>query len=137
MSDSILISVKKVLGLDSGYTAFDQDVIMHINSALSILTQLGIGQDVGYQIVDETGTWDDVIEGNLLLNTVKSYVYLRVRMLFDPPNTSFVLSAMQEQLKELEWRISVQRESTDWTSPNPDDYYLQLSSNFVIDGGTP
>jgi len=137
MSDSILISVKKVLGLDSEYTAFDQDVIMHTNSALAILSQLGIGSDKGYQITDETGTWQDITEGNLLLNTVKSYVYLRVRMLFDPPTTSFLAKAMEDQLRELEWRISVQRESTDWESPNPENYYLQLSSNFIIDGGRP
>lgn len=130
MSGSILLDTKKILGINDNYTVFDQDVIIHINSALSILGQLGIGPEDGLMIYDESATWDELIESSRLLNTVKSYVYLRVRMLFDPPGTSFVLKAYEDQLRELEWRISIHRESKDWTSPG-----LPLVS--VIDGGHP
>lgn len=130
MTESILNSTKKVLGLDAGYTVFDQDVITHINTAFSTLTQLGIGPVEGFMIMDDTEVWDDLLNGDKALNLVKSYVYLRVRILFDPPNTSFVLKALEDQMRELEWRISNYREGRDWVSPNG----LQT---LVIDGGHP
>lgn len=128
MTDSILDSTKKILGLDSGYTAFDLDVITHINSTIGTLNQLGIGPSGGFMITDSTSTWDELLGGIKNYNLAKSYVYLRVRILFDPPNTSFVLSALTEQLRELEWRLSVERESTEWTDPTLDEV--------VLDGGT-
>ena len=106
MSDSILLSTKKTLGLAEDYTAFDQDIIMHINSVFSVLHQLGIGPLEGFEIIDDTDTWED-FASDVRLNSIRSYVYLRVRLLFDPPTTSFLLNALQEQIKELEWRLNV------------------------------
>lgn len=109
MEDSILKSVKKILGVPEDYDAFDMDIIIHINSVLSLLGQLGVGPEEGYYIEDESTTWDEFfVEKDL--NLIRSYVYLRVRMLFDPPTTSFLLDAMTKQIQEFEWRISTQRE---------------------------
>jgi hypothetical protein len=119
MTDSILNSTKKTLGLAEDYTAFDIDVLMHINSIFSVLNQLGVGPAVGFSIEDDTAVWSDFLEDDLRLNDVKTYMYLRVRMLFDPPTTSFHLSAMKEQIEEFGWRINVYREEEGWTDPNP------------------
>jgi hypothetical protein len=122
METSILIGTKKILGLAEDYTAFDHDVITHINSAFSTLTQLGVGPAEGFMIEDESAVWTDFITDNdLQYNSVKTYVYLRVRMVFDPPATSFVIAALNEQIKELEWRLNVHREETGWVDPNPPD----------------
>lgn len=113
MENSILISTKKVLGLDASYTVFDQDVIMHINAAFSILNQLGVGPVEGFMIEDDTAVWDDfvLIAGSEPSKSlVKTYVQLKARMLFDPPTTSFLLEAMTNQIKEYEWRLNVFRE---------------------------
>lgn len=115
----ILEDTKKVLNLPASQTHFDADVILHINSVLSTLNQLGVGPANGLQIEDDTTTWDDLFT-DLRFNFVKSYVYLRVRMLFDPPQTSFLLEAFKQQYEELEWRINVLREQTDWTDPDPE-----------------
>jgi hypothetical protein len=122
LDPSILTSTKKILGLDASYTAFDPDVTTHINSAFSTLTQLGVGPAEGFMIEDETAVWDDflVMTDDLQYNSIKTYVYLRVRMLFDPPATSFVIAALNEQIKELEWRLNVHREETGWVDPDPD-----------------
>jgi hypothetical protein len=117
MSDSILISTKKALGIDASYTAFDPDIIMHINSVFGILNDLGLGPINGFMIEDDTALWDDYLEGDLNLNSVKTYIYLRVRMLFDPPQTSYLINALEAQYKELEWRLSVRREDTEWIAP--------------------
>lgn len=117
MEPSILKSVKKVLGLDADYTAFDLDVMMHINSVFTILQQLGIGPDTGFAIEDDTATWDTFLGPDPLLNSVRSYVCLRVRMIFDPPQTSFHIDAIKQQIQELEWRLNVQRESVSWVNP--------------------
>lgn len=119
MSESILTSTKKVLNLAEDYEAFDQDVIMHINSVFSTLNQLGVGPDEGFMIEDGVQTWDAFLEGDPRLNHVKTYVYLRVRMLFDPPTLGYVVDAMKEQIKEHEWRLNVQREDVKWTDPEP------------------
>lgn len=119
MTESILDSTKKVLNLSSDYTVFDQDIIMHINSVFSTINQLGVGPDVGFMIEDNEPVWSDLLEGDLRLNNIKTYVYLRVRMLFDPPTIGYLVQAMKEQIKELEWRINAQRESVAWTNPNP------------------
>jgi len=92
---------------------------MHINSILSILTDIGIGPPNGFAIDDADATWDDFLDGDLRLNSVKTYVYLRVRLLFDPPTTSYLMASMKEQYQELEWRLNVQREGVSWTDPNP------------------
>lgn len=117
MADSILESTKKILGIDAGYVVFDTDIIMHINSVFSTLEQLGIGPVDGFMIEDNIPTWEAFIGLDNRLNAVKTYVYLRVRMLFDPPQTSFHLTAINEQIKELEWRLNVKREGESWTSP--------------------
>lgn len=117
---SILDDTKKMLGLGASYTAFDPDVIMHINTVLSILNQLGIGPVAGFMIADNTVTWDAFIGStDPTLNAVKSYIFMKVKMLFDPPQTSFVIEAINKQIEELEWRLNVNREGTSWTDPNP------------------
>ena len=110
MTDRILESVKKVLGIAPEYLAFDQDIVMHINSAFSVLHQLGVGPDEPFMIEDETATWTEFLGTERGVNSVKSYVYLRVRLLFDPPATSFALGAMEKQIEELGWRISTYME---------------------------
>jgi len=117
VTDSILNSTKKVLGIAEDYTAFDVDIILHINSVFSTLNQLGIGPDDGFAIEDDTETWTTYLEGDLRKNSVKTYMALRVRMLFDPPTTSFHLEAMNRQIQELEWRLNVVREGDEWTDP--------------------
>lgn len=120
MIDSILTSTKKVLGIDEDYTAFDEDILMHINSVFSTLNQLGIGPVDGFAIEDDTATWDSFLGSNPKFNSVKSYMYFKVRMMFDPPTTSFLIAAMQQQEQELTWRLNVLREETDWVDPDPD-----------------
>ena len=110
MADSILLTVKKILGLDPDYTAFDVDVITHINSVFTTLTQLGVGPVGGFFIEDENDVWEDYITPEMNLNAVKTYVYLRVRLLFDPPTTSYHITSLKEQILELEWRLNVQVE---------------------------
>lgn len=111
MSDSILDSTKKILGIDADYTVFDLDVITHINSVFTTLTQLGVGPVTGFYIDDSLATWDDYLTPWMNLNAVKSYMYLRVRLLFDPPATSFHIAALEKQIQELEWRLNVQVDS--------------------------
>lgn len=113
MSESILDSTKKILGIDPSYDAFDMDITMHINSAFSTLHQLGLGPEEGFMIEDDGEEWGDLLEDDRRLNSIKSYVYLKVRVVFDPPTTSFTLSALQEQIKELEWRLNTYREGRD------------------------
>lgn len=108
--DSILISVKKALGISEDDTNFDVDVILNINSALMILCQLGIGPDTGYLITDDTATWEDFLGDRLDLEAVKIYVYLKTRVTFDPPTSSALLDSIERQLTQLEWRLNVQAE---------------------------
>lgn len=110
MEDSILTSVKKMLGPEESYEHFDQDIITHINSALATLTQLGVGPEDGFVIEDKTATWTDFISSDKLLKLVPTFVYLKVRLGFDPPTTSAVLEAFERQAKEYEWRINVAAE---------------------------
>lgn len=104
--DSILTSVKKLIGIDKEDTAFDPDVIMHINSSFLVLSQLGVGPDEGFYINDDTAVWTDFIPDNmLLLNYVKTFVYLKAKLVFDPPSSSIAVQSMQEMVREHEWRI--------------------------------
>lgn len=122
MEDSILKSTKKILGLEADYTPFDLDVITHINTAFSTLYQIGVGPATGFAIEDETKNWSDFISGDIsIVNACKTYVYLRTRLLFDPPTTSFALQSMKEQLLEYEWRISILREDASWIDPSPNE----------------
>lgn len=121
MDNSILTSTKKVLGLAADYTAFDEDVLIHINSAFSTLTQLGIGPSTGFMIEDSSTDWSEFVDmdSDPQFNSVKSYVFLKTKMLFDPPQTSFVIDALNKQIEEMEWRLNVHREETGYTDPDP------------------
>lgn len=119
METSILKSIKKLLGIPEEYTVFDSDVITHINSAFSTLTQLGIGPATGFMIEDDSSEWADFLADDMQYNAVKTYIALRVRQIFDPPSTSYLISAFNDQIKELEWRLNVYREETGWVDPDP------------------
>lgn len=105
--ESILDSIKKLLGISAECTSFDTDIILHINSVLAVLNQLGAGPEEGFFIFDSSAKWSDVIDDNSRLNLVKSYIYSKVKLLFDPPASSSVLSALERTVSELEWRISI------------------------------
>ncbi len=105
--ESILTSIKKLLGIEEEYTQFDNDIIMHINSVFLNLTQLGVGPAEGFLIEDDTATWEDFIGDSNQLQAVKSYMYLKVKLLFDPPLSSSVIESMNRMIAELEWRLNV------------------------------
>lgn len=106
MNDSILLTIKKLLGLTPDYTPFDMDLIININTFLGVLNQLGVGNNT--RISDESAKWQDFLgDHTVLLDEVKTYVYLRVQMVFDPPASNLVAEAKKEVIKELEWRINV------------------------------
>lgn len=113
MNDSILTSIKKLLGIPEEYEHFDMDIIIHINSVLMGLTQMGIGDPKGFVITDSTQTWNDYLPGGELikLSAVKSYIFMKVKLAFDPPQTSFVIDAYNKQINEFEWRMYVTAES--------------------------
>lgn len=108
---SILDDTKKILGFDTSYTPFDTDVIIHINAAFSVLNQLGLGPVTGFMITDNTEDWEDFEAPTNQMNLIKTYVYLKVRMYFDPPSTSYLIEAMNKQIAEAEWRLSCFREN--------------------------
>ena len=105
--DSILISIKKLLGISEDDASFDTDIIIHINSVFSILTRLGVGPESGFSISDNSATWSDYLLDGKNLEMVKSYVYQKVRMMFDPPTNSSLLDAMKNSIEEFEWRMNV------------------------------
>lgn len=107
ISDSILLSVKKMLGIPPEYEQFDPEIIIHINSVFSILTQLGVGSDEGFSIKDSTASWSDYIPEGKAVEDIKTYVYLKVRLIFDPPQSSAAIEAMKQLASEFEWRINV------------------------------
>lgn len=110
--DSILTSIKKLLGITEEYEHFDTDIIMHINTVLGTLTQIGVGPADGYSISDKEDYWSDFINDARKLEAVKSYVYLKVKLLFDPPASSVVMESINRQINELEWRLNVAVETT-------------------------
>lgn len=105
--ESILTSIKKMLGITEEYNHFDADLIMHINSVFMILNQIGVGTSHGFSIKGKDEMWTDFIPENSQLELVKSYMYLRVKLLFDPPLGSAVIDVMNRQINEYEWRLSV------------------------------
>lgn len=107
--NSILTSIKKLLGITESCTDFDTDIIMHINTVLMTLNQLGVGTE-SFQIEDKNAVWSEFIESDKLAAT-KSYVHLRVKLLFDPPLNSAIIEAIKESIRELEWRLNVRVES--------------------------
>lgn len=109
---SILKSVKKKLGLDAAYRAFDEDVMTAINTAFFTLNQLGLGPAEGFMVEGDDEEWDEFTDGKINLNAVKSYLYLCARLEFDPPGTPHHISALQDQKTELEYRLKMERELT-------------------------
>ena len=110
--DSILTSIKKLLGITAEYKQFDPDLIIHINSVFLILKQIGIGPEQGFSISGEYETWKQFLpEGSENFEAVKSYMYIKVKLLFDPPTSSAVMEAMNRIASEYEWRLNVEAES--------------------------
>lgn len=134
MEQSILNSTKKILGLDAAYTPFDHDLIIHINSVFMTLADLGIGPAAGFMIEDATATWDQFLPNDNRVNAARQYMYMKTRLAFDPPQSQFAISALEDQIRELEWRINVRQEATDWVNPLPtvDDEDL---IDLIVDGG--
>lgn len=105
--DSILTSIKKLLGIDEAYVNFDPDIIMHINSVFMILNQLGVGPSDGFSIQDSKSVWTDFMPSGSNLEAVKSYMHLKVKLMFDPPSNSAIMEAINRTIAELEWRLNV------------------------------
>ena len=118
--DSILTSVKKLLGIAEENTEFDLDIILHINSVFTILTQLGVGPSKGFFITDNSATWSDFVPEGTMMEAVKSYMGCKVKILFDPPASSVAMQALQNMCNEFEWRLNV---LCDWTQ----SYQLEIS----------
>ena len=106
MDSSILTSIKKLLGIAEEDASFDQDIIMHINTVFAILAQLGVGPANGFSIEDDGAVWSDYLGNSTNLELVKSYIYMKVRSMFDPPTSSILADAMNKNISELEWRIN-------------------------------
>ena len=111
--ESILNSIKKFLGIAETYTQFDADIIMHINTVFMNLTQLGVGPAQGFFIEDDSATWFDFVDmkNDVQMNAVKTYMYLKVKLLFDPPLSSAVIESTNNMISELEWRLNAAAES--------------------------
>lgn len=107
-TNSILISIKSMLGLPEDLLDFDTDIIININSVFMILNQIGVGPEEPFSITSESDQWSSFLEDRTDWAAVKTYLYLKVRLLFDPPSTSFKLTAMENQTKEMEWRLEIQ-----------------------------
>lgn len=105
--DSILTSIKKMLGIGEEYEQFDMDLIININSVFSILNQLGVGPSEGFSIKDKTAVWSDFVSDMSKIEMVKSYVYLKVRLIFDPPSGSATVESYKQLISELEWRLNI------------------------------
>lgn len=146
MADSILNSTKQILGIPVDYLAFDLMVKTHINSTLATLTDLGVGPAGGFAIADDTETWDDLGLTVKQINMVPTYVFLKVKLLFDPPSTSFHLEALKEQIREHEFRLQQSAESLiplpvpQPNRPKPPNYsadgqYVLVPLDDVMDGG--
>lgn len=119
--NSILDTIKKMLGIGEDDTNFDQDIIVNINSVLMSVNQLGIGSESGVFIIDNTKTWTDLLGDRTDLEAIKSYVYLKVRLLFDPPSSSFVIESMERQITQFEWRLNVQMDNSLPVEEDEDD----------------
>lgn len=129
--DSILESIKTQLGISEEDTAFDPELIIHINSVLANLTQIGVGPEEGFSITDESSTWKDFIGDSKTLQNVKTYVYLKVRIVFDPPTTTVVMDAIKAEIKELEFRMFVTTDNAISKSQNEPKAKLTKYSNFL------
>lgn len=116
MGESILTSTKKLLGIEDNDTSFDLDVLIHINTALAILNQLGVGPNEGILVADKSTLWEAVLADNKFLVPAKSYVFLKVKLLFDPPLSSAAIESMNKLIAEFEWRLTVLVETPNTTS---------------------
>ena len=125
-SPSILVSTKAALGVTPEQHAFDSMIVMHINSVLSTLEQLGVGPAGGLMVTSSAQLWSDLIGNDNRLNMVKSYMYMRVRMMYDPPDIGFVITAIKDEIKEMEWRLNVFVD---------DEIDTPIPELVVIDGG--
>lgn len=105
-AESILTSIKKLLGIAEEYTQFDTDIIIHINTVFMTLQQLGVGPEEGFSIMDSEAVWTDFMENSILLNSVKTYIYLKVKLLFDPPLSSSTIECFNKVISELEFRMN-------------------------------
>lgn len=112
LNESILSSVKKLLNLPEAYTDFDEDIVLHINSALDTIQQLGVGPIEHYEIESKANLWSEFIGDVKFINFVKTAVWLDVRLVFDPPTTSFQIESFQKRLEQLHWRLRVQADKT-------------------------
>lgn len=106
--ESILKSIKKLLGIQEDYTHFDQDIILHINAAFMVLNQLGVGPETCFYIEDDTSEWEDFLDGAQNIEAVKTYIYLKVRLLFDPPASSTIMQSIKDAISEYEFRLPTQ-----------------------------
>ena len=111
MDKSILTSIKKLLGIAESCTDFDADIIMHINTVFLILNQLGVGTDKVFSIEDNKTPWSEFLKDDIDLEAVKTYIHLKVRLIFDPPLSAAVKEAIQANINELEWRLNVHAET--------------------------
>jgi len=111
--NSILTSIKKVINIDESNEYYDVNIIMIINTALMSLDLLGVGTESGYKITDKSNNWDELLVTSKQLEGVKSYIAIKTQLIFDPPQTSFVIASMERNLLELEWKINVQAEGGD------------------------
>lgn len=117
--DSILVSVKKLLGIDAEYTIFDPDIIIHINTAFAVLNQLGVGPEEGFMIESDSEVWDDyIVDYNFMM--AKTFVFLKVKIAFDPPSSTALLESMNRQLDELTWRLEVEGHANTNATPEED-----------------
>lgn len=114
MEDSILTTVKKLLGIPENFSHYDLDIIIQINSAFSTLRQLGLGPENGFRIEDDDAVWEDFIGDDETVEMMKQYIYQKVRLAFDPPTTSFAIDAIKESNKEIEWRLCSEMDERIW-----------------------
>jgi len=144
MEQSILKSTKKILGVGPDDESFDLDIITHINAEFSILSDLGVGPDEGFVIEDDTVQWatyfpdeEDPVKLKIWMSKVKACVWMRTRLLFDPPTSSYHLDALKAQLLEQEWRLSANREAVEYVDPAPreTDDDEPADTTPVFDGG--
>lgn len=127
MADSILQGTKKALGIAPELDVFDAELIMHINSVLSTVGQLGVGPPLGMSITGPDDDWSMLLNNDPNLDSVKTYVYLKVRIIFDPPQASYLLEAMNKAAEEFAWRINVYREGQVWVPETLEEASLQTT----------
>lgn len=111
MTESILTSIKKLLGITAEDKSFDEDIIIHINTVFLDLNQIGVGPEDGFRIEDDTSAWSDYVEDDTYYDAVKTYIYLKVKLIFDPPLSSAVMTSYNQAIDRLEWRLNVKAES--------------------------